>query len=65
MILLLTLDYDKEDQVTAFRLMAKRRIYDFNKEMLAQIEPAERKEKLQETYESIVADYRRLLEKFE
>ncbi|GAA5911018.1 histone acetyltransferase catalytic subunit HAT1 [Sporobolomyces salmoneus] len=49
----------------AFRLIIKKRLYLFNKEQLLQIEdPEERKEKLQETFESVVEDYKRLTEKF-
>jgi histone acetyltransferase 1 len=49
----------------AFRLLVKKRLYLFNKEQLLQIEDGqERKDKLQETFESVVEDYRRLTEKF-
>lgn len=65
MILLLNLDYSETSKATAFRLTVKRRLYLFNKEMLAQVDAAERKQKLQETYDGVVADYRRLTEKFE
>ncbi|GAA6020099.1 hypothetical protein JCM11491_006397 [Sporobolomyces phaffii] len=49
----------------AFRLTVKRRLYLFNKEQLLQIEDAqERKDKLQETFEGVVDDYKRLTSKF-
>jgi histone acetyltransferase 1 len=65
MILLLHLDYSGERKVTAFRLMVKRRLYLFNKDGMADVSPAERKEGLQKTYDGLVADYRRLTEKFD
>jgi histone acetyltransferase 1 len=49
----------------SFRLLIKKRLYLFNKEQLLQIEnEQERKDKLQETFESVVDDYKRLTEKF-
>lgn len=49
----------------SFRLLIKKRLYLFNKEQLLQIEDEqERKDKLQETFESVVDDYKRLTEKF-
>lgn len=64
MILLLSLDHSSPATTKAFRLTVKRRLYLFNREMLAQIEDAERKEKLQETFEGVENDYRRLVEGF-
>lgn len=65
MILLLDLDYSETAKVTAFRLMVKRRLYLFNKDGMADVSAAERKEGLQKTYDGLVADYRRLTEKFD
>lgn len=64
MILLLSLDTTSAIKVSDFRLTVKRRLYLFNKEMLLQIEQEERKVKLQETFEGVQADYRRLTESF-
>lgn len=71
MVLLLQLkqaakaESSSERRDRAFRLMVKHRLYLFNKEQLVQIDDAgERKLKLQETFESVVGDYERLLEKF-
>ncbi|KAJ9101913.1 hypothetical protein QFC19_004994 [Naganishia cerealis] len=40
---------------------AKERLYRFNYEVLSQVEPDERKQKLQETYANVEEDYKRLL----
>ncbi|GAA5844817.1 hypothetical protein JCM5353_003991 [Sporobolomyces roseus] len=70
MILLLqsnpsTLFTSTDPKSKAFRLLVKKRLYLFNKEQLLQIEDGqERKDKLQETFESVVEDYRRLTGKF-
>lgn len=45
----------------AYRLQVKERLYRFNYEILSQITPEERKQKLAETYENVVDDYRRIL----
>ncbi|BGP37916.1 histone acetyltransferase 1 [Rhodotorula kratochvilovae] len=65
MLLLLTSDPSDAAQQRAIRLGVKKRLYLFNKEQLLQIEDKdERKSKLQETFESVQDDYRRLTEKF-
>ena len=64
MILLLALDSDDKAKSTAFRLTVKKRLYAWNREMLAQIDLAERKEKLQETFQSVLDDYTRLVQAF-
>lgn len=64
MILLLNLDTSDEAAMRAYRLAVKRRLYTFNKEMLSQLEEQEKKDKLQETFDSVVDSYRRLTEKF-
>jgi histone acetyltransferase 1 len=42
-------------------VQAKERLYRFNYEVLSQVEPEERKQKLQETYANVEEDYKRLL----
>lgn len=65
MLLLLTADPNDELQQRAIRLTVKKRLYLFNQTTLSQIEDKEeRKAKLQETFESVRADYKRLTEKF-
>jgi len=64
MIVLLNVDTSDKPKYTAFRLTVKKRLYLFNKEMLSQIEADERKVKLQETFEGVVNDYRRLVQNF-
>lgn len=65
MLLLLTADPNDEAQQRAIRLTVKKRLYLFNQTTLSQIEDQEeRKAKLQETFESVRADYQRLTEKF-
>ncbi|GAA5830264.1 hypothetical protein JCM11251_001287 [Rhodosporidiobolus azoricus] len=65
MLLLLTSDPTDTALQKAIRLTVKKRLYLFNKEQLLQIEDKEeRKERLQETFEGVEKDYRRLTEKF-
>ncbi|GAA5885406.1 hypothetical protein JCM6882_009607 [Rhodosporidiobolus microsporus] len=65
MLLLLTSDPNDAALQKAIRLTVKKRLYLFNKEQLLQIEDKdERKERLQETFEGVQADYQRLTEKF-
>ncbi|KAI0293403.1 acyl-CoA N-acyltransferase [Russula brevipes] len=45
----------------AYRLQVKERLYRFNYEVLAQLEEKERLEKLEETFQSVCKDYRRIL----
>ncbi|KAH9999076.1 acyl-CoA N-acyltransferase [Russula vinacea] len=45
----------------AYRLQVKERLYRFNYEILAQLEEKERLEKLEETFQSVYEDYRRIL----
>lgn len=45
-------------------MTVKRRLFSFNREQLSQIDIKERKEKLQETYLSVVQDYERLIAGF-
>lgn len=64
MILLINLDPKDQVKSKAFRLSVKKRLYLFNKEVLASISDGERKVKLQETYEGVEKDYRRLIQNF-
>lgn len=64
MILLLKLDPTDETASRSYRLAVKRRLFLFNKEQLSQLEEQEKKDKLQETFESVIDSYRRLTEKF-
>lgn len=57
-------DSPAKEQLDAFRVGVKRRLYLFNKDVLDQAEDDERKAKLQETYESVLEDYRRLVKPF-
>ncbi|KAJ9108889.1 hypothetical protein QFC21_000210 [Naganishia friedmannii] len=63
LLLLEQLKYKKNDPEAykALRLQAKERLYRFNYEVLSQVEPEERKQKLQETYANVEEDYKRLL----
>ncbi|KAI9511344.1 acyl-CoA N-acyltransferase [Russula earlei] len=45
----------------AYRLQVKERLYRFNYEVLAQLEEKERLEKLEETFQTVCEDYRRIL----
>jgi len=45
----------------AYRLQVKERLYRFNYEVLAQLDEKERLEKLEETFQSVCEDYRRIL----
>jgi len=45
----------------AYRLQVKERLYRFNYEVLAQLEDKERLEKLEETFQTVCEDYRRIL----
>lgn len=64
MYLLLTLPLDEPDTAKAFRLLVKKRVHGFNKETLDQLEPKERLDKLQETFEAVVAGHQRIADKF-
>ncbi|EKM55988.1 uncharacterized protein PHACADRAFT_256983 [Phanerochaete carnosa HHB-10118-sp] len=45
----------------AYRLQVKERLYRFNFEVLMQLDKAERQQKLEETFQSVCDDYRRIL----
>ncbi|SAL96284.1 hypothetical protein [Absidia glauca] len=63
MYLLSNLNKRDKSAYKAFRLQVKQRLYRFNYDALQEIEPEDRKEKLQETYASVEEDYHRLLER--
>lgn len=62
MLILLHLDSTNTLAVKAFRLQVKERLYRFNFEVLVQLEDQEKHEKLEETYQSVIEDYRRILD---
>ncbi|TFK34824.1 acyl-CoA N-acyltransferase [Crucibulum laeve] len=61
MLILLKLDPTDLRAARAYRLQVKERLYRFNFEILAQLEPDERHEKLEETFQSVKEDYERIL----
>ncbi|KAH7890009.1 acyl-CoA N-acyltransferase [Phlebopus sp. FC_14] len=61
MLILLHLDPTDIRSARAFRLQVKERLYRFNFEVLAQLEKEERLEKLEETFQSVQEDYKRIL----
>ncbi|KAG8957301.1 histone acetyltransferase 1 [Tulasnella sp. 419] len=61
MMILRKLHSDDEKRIRAYRLQVKERIFRFNYELLSQMEKTERVEKLEETFESVKEDYKRIL----
>ncbi|KAF8638881.1 hypothetical protein AX17_001935 [Amanita inopinata Kibby_2008] len=61
MLVLSRLDPSNTASMKAYRLQVKERLYRFNYEILAQLEKKERLDKLEETFESVQSDYRRIL----
>jgi len=61
MLIILHLDPTDVQGAKAFRLQVKERLYRFNFEFLAQMEKEERLQKLEETFQSVQEDYKRLL----
>ncbi|KAF8558516.1 acyl-CoA N-acyltransferase [Imleria badia] len=61
MLIMLHLDPTDVQSARAFRLQVKERLYRFNFEILAQMEKEERLQKLEETFQSVLEDYKRLL----
>jgi len=61
MLIMLHLDPTDVQGAKAFRLQVKERLYRFNFEFLAQMEKEERLQKLEETFQSVQEDYKRLL----
>ncbi|CAO3594882.1 unnamed protein product [Absidia cylindrospora] len=63
MYLLSNLDKRDKKAYKAYRLQVKQRLYRFNYDALQEIDPLDRKGKLQDTYSSVEQDYHRLLER--
>ncbi|KAI0355017.1 histone acetyltransferase type B [Trametes cingulata] len=61
MLILKHMDPSDERAQRAYRLQVKERLYRFNYEILMQLDKQERQQKLEETFQSVVADYRRIL----
>ncbi|PWN51996.1 histone acetyltransferase type B [Violaceomyces palustris] len=61
MLQLMDLRPDEADQVKAYRLQVKARLFRFNKDILTQLKKSERVVKLQETFESVVDEYGELV----
>ncbi|EJD06193.1 histone acetyltransferase type B catalytic subunit [Fomitiporia mediterranea MF3/22] len=62
MLILKHIDLSDSKAVRAYRLQVKERLYKFNYEILAQLEnKSDRLEKLEETFQSVREDYRRIL----
>jgi len=61
MLQLLRLDPLDARGFKAFRIQVKERLYRFNYEILVQLEKQERLDKLEETFQNVVEDYRRIL----
>jgi len=61
MLIMLHLNPMDVQSARAFRLQVKERLYRFNFETLAQMEKEERLQKLEETFQSVQEDYKRLL----
>ncbi|KAF9533547.1 acyl-CoA N-acyltransferase [Crepidotus variabilis] len=62
MLILLKLEPTDRAKLKAYRLQVKERLYRFNFEVLAQMEQDERYEKLEETFQSVIEDYHRILQ---
>ncbi|KAG6379181.1 acyl-CoA N-acyltransferase [Boletus reticuloceps] len=60
-LIMLHLDPTDIQGMRAFRLHVKERLYRFNFEILAQMEKEERLQKLEETFQNVQEDYKRLL----
>ncbi|TBU26051.1 histone acetyltransferase type B catalytic subunit [Dichomitus squalens] len=61
MLILKHMDPADERGNRAYRLQVKERLYRFNFEILMQLDKQERQQKLEETFQSVVADYKRIL----
>ncbi|KAG2157603.1 acyl-CoA N-acyltransferase [Suillus bovinus] len=62
MLILMHFNPNDIQAARAYRLQVKERLYRFNFEILAQLDKEERLEKLEETFQSLRADYLRILE---
>ncbi|KAI0806891.1 histone acetyltransferase type B catalytic subunit [Fomes fomentarius] len=61
MLILKHMDPADERAQRSYRLQVKERLYRFNYEILMQLDKQDRQLKLEETFQSVVADYRRIL----
>ncbi|KAI9056961.1 histone acetyltransferase type B [Trametes sanguinea] len=61
MLILKHMDPTDERAQRSYRLQVKERLYRFNYEILMQLDKQDRQQKLEETFQSVVADYRRIL----
>jgi len=61
MLQLLNLDPLDVKAFKTFRVQLKERLYRFNYEILVQLEKQERLDKLEETFQTVIEDYRRIL----
>jgi len=61
MLQLKSLDEMETLAMKAYRLQVKERLYRFNFEVLMQLEKDERQQKLEETFQNVYQDYRRIL----
>ncbi|KAI8141842.1 acyl-CoA N-acyltransferase [Fennellomyces sp. T-0311] len=52
----------QKEEYKLFRIQVKRRLYLFNLDSLRDLEPDDRKDKLDQTFENVIEDYYRLLE---
>ncbi|EST05617.1 MOZ/SAS-like protein [Kalmanozyma brasiliensis GHG001] len=57
MVQLMHIDTSNAEQVKAYRLQVKARIYRQNKDILIQLEKGQQRQKLQETFEGVVEEY--------
>lgn len=57
MVQLMNVDASNEEQVKAYRLQVKARIYKQNKDILMQLDKSQQRAKLQETYEGVIEEY--------
>jgi histone acetyltransferase 1 len=62
MLLWRQLDRKNTAKVRDYRIHVKRRLYNFNYEMLSQLTVEERKDALAKTYDTVTEDYDRILE---
>ncbi|KAI0668463.1 histone acetyltransferase type B [Trametes maxima] len=61
MLILKHMDPSDERAQRSYRLQVKERLYRFNYEILMQLDKQDRQQKLEETFQSVVADYKRIL----
>ena len=57
MVQLMNLDTTNEEQIKQYRLQVKARIYRQNKDILIQLDKAQQRAKLQETFEGVIEEY--------